>query len=115
MDEIRKLKQTLQRRVLGSVALYAVFFVYAVATGASGSQTSDSLGIMLLFLASSVAVLPRSAAPRRWPTAATQEAADQLDLARQELRDLQMRTTYLRVGYLIGAFFALVLLPRLGI
>ena len=89
--------------------------VYAVATGVSGNQTSDALGIMLLFLASSVAVLPRSAAPRRWPTPSTHEAADRLDLARQELRDLQTRTTHLRIGYLIGALFALVLLPRLGV
>lgn len=109
-------RRNLQRRMIGSAAIFVVFMIVGGIAGAKGTTFADKNFVPLLVLiVASFGLLPRNAIPRRWPTATTPEGEDHLEMMREDLLSLQNRSTYQRFFYLAIALLLLIVLPLMGL
>ena len=116
MNRISKHLQSLNRRLLFSMPVYAIFAALALLFGFQGTTYQDEklMALIGLFLAAFL-VLPRNAMPRTWPNATSTDEQDALDMLRGQLLALQNRATYMRFTYLGIGFLLIVMLPLLGV
>ena len=109
-------RQSLQRRMIASSGVFAIFMIVAAVAGVQGtSRRDDILLALIVLLVGSFVLLPRNAIPSRWPSAESAEAEDRLELMRETLIGLQNRATYQRFFYLAIALLLVVVLPLMGI
>ncbi|TVQ97522.1 MAG: hypothetical protein EA398_14500 [Deltaproteobacteria bacterium] len=117
MEPIEKLErhqQAIQQRFIGSMAAFAVFGLVSVVFANAGTLQDDlSMLVVIVLIVVSLLVLPRSTAPAVWPRVEGAEDQDRMDLIRDNLRQLQLRATWLRLVYLLLAAVFLLLLPRM--
>lgn len=116
MDRLTRHLQSMNRRVVASGVVYAVFCLMAVLYGVAGT-TMQEQNMILLFapLIGAFMILPRETVPRPWPRVEDGEAADRLEMLRNDLIHVRTRATYMRFFYLGIAFLLIVVLPKLGI
>lgn len=116
MNALEKHRQGLQRRMMGSAALFVVFMVVGGIAGARGTTfRDDTLLVLIVLLIASFTLLPRNAVPRNWPKAATPEQEDALEMMRENLHALQNRSTYQRFFYFAIAILLIGVLPMMGL
>ena len=114
LEKLERHHRSIQHRFLGSMAAYGAFAFAAVLFANAGRLQEDlSMLVLVVLLVASLLVLPRNTAPARWPKAEDADQSDQLDMLRDELRQLGLKATILRVVYLVITAMLLLLLPRM--
>lgn len=116
MDRLTRHLQSMNRRVVVSGGIYGVFCLLAVLFGVAGTTMQEhNLIVLFVPLIGAFMVLPRETLPRPWPRVEDGEAADRLEMLRNDLMHVRTRATYMRFFYLGIAFLLIYVLPKLGI
>ncbi len=115
-DALNNHRTNLQRRMMGSAVIFVIFMIVASIAGVRGTTyQDDTMMVLSVLIIAAFTILPRSTAPRAWPTAATPEGEDQLEMMRDSLKGLENRATYQRFFYFAIALLLVVALPLMGI
>lgn len=116
MEALRKHIARTRQLFLASMAVYAFFFIVAFVMGLRGVTMDDQAMVgWIVPLILAVGVLPRSPANYPWPSSENPAVQDEIEMLRVEARHLQVRATYVRLVYILGAVFVIGLLPLAGL
>lgn len=115
MEALRRHIERTKHLFIASIAVYLLFFVVGFVLGLRGLVMDNEAMIgWIVPLVLSIGLLPRAPANYAWPSSQDLSKQDEIDMMRAEARTLQVRATYVRLVYILGAVFVLFLLPLAG-
>ena len=115
MERLQRHLDGKRKQLMVSLVLFALFLVVCIGVEIAPPSDEDISFVIKItpFLLSFVAI-PRNVLIKRPPTGETPEERDQIAYLLSETEQLELRLTYVRMGYIFGILVMFFALPRLG-